>query len=115
MRVPSFLLIMLVMLMRSECKVGREERVEVVVASYSGEMEALLRQAVRGGQQGLAVSLLLGEVRSLSRILQDPIHHCAELQAEAYPPDRGNRGKIETKSLRSLWNCCSQVWMLVIT
>ena len=63
MRVPSFLLIMLVM--RSECKVGREERVEVVVASYSGEMEALLRQAVRGGQQGLAVSLLLGEVSSL--------------------------------------------------
>ena len=113
MRVPSFLLIMLVM--RSGCKVGREERVEVVVASYSGEMEALLRQAVRGGQQGLAVSLLLGEVSSLSRILQDPIHHCAELQAVAYPPDRGNRGKIETKSLRSLWTCCSQVWMLVIT
>ena len=112
MRVPSFLLIMLVM--RSECKVGREERVEVVVASYSGEMEALLRQAVRGGQQGLAVSLLLGEVSSLS-ILQDPIHNCAELQAVAYPPDRGNRGKIETKSLRSLWTCCSQVWMLVIT
>ena len=84
MRVPSFLLIMLVM--RSECKVGREERVEVVVASYSGEMEALLRQAVRGGQQGLAVSLLLGEVSSLSRILQDPIHNCAELQAVAYPP-----------------------------
>ena len=26
------------------CKVGREERVEVVVASYSGEMEQLLRQ-----------------------------------------------------------------------
>ena len=88
MRVPSFLLIMLVM--RSECKVGREERVEVVVASYSGEMEALLRQAVRGGQQGLAVSLLLGEVSSLSRILQDPIHHCAELQVIAFPPDRGN-------------------------
>ena len=60
MRVPSFLLIMLVM--RSECKVGREERVEVVVASYSGEMEQLLRQAVRDGQQGRAVSLLLGEV-----------------------------------------------------
>ena len=106
MRVPSFLLIMLVM--RSECKVGREERVEVVVASYSGEMEALLRQAVRGGQQGLAVSLLLGEVRSYSPL-------CAELQAVACPPDRGNRGKIETKSLRSLWTCCSQVWMLMIT
>ena len=44
------------------CKVGREERVEVVVASYSGEMEQLLRQAVRQGQQGRAVSLLLGEV-----------------------------------------------------
>ena len=42
------------------CKVGREERVEVVVASYSGEMEQLLRQAVRDGQQGRAVSLLLG-------------------------------------------------------
>lgn len=26
------------------CKVGREERVEVVVASYSGEMEQLLRK-----------------------------------------------------------------------
>ena len=45
-----------------ECKVGREERVEVVVASYSGEMEQLLRQAVREGQQRRAVSLLLGEV-----------------------------------------------------
>ena len=44
------------------CKVGREERVEVLVASYSGEMEQLLRQAVRDGQQGRAVSLLLGEV-----------------------------------------------------
>ena len=45
-----------------ECKVGREERVEVVVASYSGEMEQLLRQAVREGKQRRAVSLLLGEV-----------------------------------------------------
>ena len=44
------------------CKVGREERVEVVVTSYSGEMEQLLRQAVRDGQHGRAVSLLLGEV-----------------------------------------------------
>ena len=41
-----------------ECKVGREERVEVVVASYSGEMEQLLRQAVREGKQRRAVSLV---------------------------------------------------------
>merc|ERR1712083_472579 len=45
-----------------ECKVGREERVEVVVAFYSGEMEQLLRQAVREGKQRRAVSLLLGEI-----------------------------------------------------
>ena len=84
MRVPSFLLIMLVM--RSECKLGREERVEVVVASYSGEMEALLRQAVRGGQQDLAVSLLLGEVSSLSSILQDPIHPVCGASSSSLPP-----------------------------
>ena len=53
-----------------ECKVGREERVEVVVASYSGEMELLLRQAVRDGQQGRAVSLLLGEVGHTSIVVQ---------------------------------------------
>ena len=81
-----------------ECKVGREERVEVVVASYSGEMEALLRQAVRGGQQGLAVSLLLGEVRSLSRILQDRIHHCAELQAVAYPQIEGTEERLKRRA-----------------
>ena len=53
-----------------ECKVGREERVEVVVASYSGEMELLLRQAVRDGQQGRAVSLLLGEVGHTPIVVQ---------------------------------------------
>ena len=52
------------------CQVGREERVEVVVASYSGEMEQLLRQAVRDGQHQRAVSLLLGEVRHTLIVLQ---------------------------------------------